>query len=60
MNKGKPKAVYGVYDTKENNRLIRTGEKEELAAFLGCKVLTIYNAASKGVRIKRRYLIERT
>lgn len=59
MNKGKPKAIYGVYDTKDKNRLIRTGEKEELAAFLGVKVLTIYNAASKGVRIKRRYLIER-
>ena len=48
---------YAVYDTKDNNLIVKVGNVNELAEYFGTTDRVIYSTISKKHKVKRRYEI---
>lgn len=50
---------YAVYDTKDNDLIVKVGNVYELAEYFGTTNRVIYSTISKNHKVKRRYEILR-
>jgi hypothetical protein len=51
--------IYALYDTLDNDLCVCIGNKYECADFAGMTVSSFVTAAYRGLKIKKRYIIEK-